>query len=60
MITGLVWMFKIITDPFHDFMLYWKSPLALLRGELIDPMNHVNGHGEDVTPENATAAKTLP
>ena len=59
-ITGLVWMFKIMTDPFHDFMLYWKSPLALLRGELIDPMNHVNAHGEDVTPENATAAKTLP
>jgi len=35
--TGLVWMIKIITDPFNDFMLYRKAPLALLRGELIDP-----------------------
>jgi hypothetical protein len=38
--TGLVWASKIITDPFHDIMLYWRSPLALLRGELIDPMEH--------------------
>ena len=35
--TGLVWMTKIITDPFNDFMLYRTAPLALLRGELIDP-----------------------
>jgi hypothetical protein len=35
--TGLVWMTKIITDPFNDFMLYRHAPLALLRGELIDP-----------------------
>jgi hypothetical protein len=35
--TGLVWALKIITDPFHDPMLYWKAPFALLRGELIDP-----------------------
>jgi hypothetical protein len=21
-------------------MLYWKSPLYLMKGELIDPMNH--------------------
>jgi hypothetical protein len=34
--TGLVWMMKILTDPFHDFKLYHKAPLALLRGELID------------------------
>jgi hypothetical protein len=34
---GLVWAFKIVTDPFHDIMLYHKAPLALLRGELIDP-----------------------
>ena len=38
--TGLVWACKIITDPFHDAMLYRHAPLALLRGELIDPMNH--------------------
>jgi len=36
--TGLVWMMKILTDPFHDIKLYHKAPLYLLRGELIDPM----------------------
>ena len=36
--TGLVWATKIITDPFHDVKLYYKAPLYLLRGELIDPM----------------------
>lgn len=41
--TGLVWAVKIMTDPFHDIMLYYKSPLYLLRGELIDP-NHAQ-HG---------------
>ena len=40
--TGLVWATKIITDPFHDVMLYYKAPSALLRGELIDPMEHVH------------------
>jgi hypothetical protein len=35
--TGLVWMTKILTDPFSDLRLYYKSPLFLLRGELIDP-----------------------
>jgi hypothetical protein len=38
--TGLVWLTKIITDPFHDVMLYHRAPLYLLRGELIDPMGH--------------------
>jgi hypothetical protein len=35
--TGLVWATKILTDPFHDIKLYHKAPLALFRGELIDP-----------------------
>src|SRR5882724_8902465 len=35
--TGLVWMTKILTDPFHDLKLYHKAPLALMKGELIDP-----------------------
>jgi hypothetical protein len=39
--TGLVWITKIITDPFHDIMLYYRAPLYLLRGELIDPMEDV-------------------
>lgn len=34
---GLVWMTKILTDPFHDIYLYHKAPLALVRGELIEP-----------------------
>lgn len=38
--TGLVWATKILTDPFHDVMLYWRAPLHLLRGEWIDPMHH--------------------
>lgn len=38
---GLVWMTKILTDPFHDVYLYHKAPLALLRGERLDPMTHV-------------------
>ena len=42
--TGLVWFTKIMTDPFHDIMLYYKSPVYLLRGELIDP-RHAR-HGE--------------
>jgi hypothetical protein len=27
--TGLVWATKIITDPFHDIMLYHRAPQAL-------------------------------
>ena len=41
--TGLVWMTKILTDPFHDLKLYCTAPLHLLRGELIDPMQHEQG-----------------
>jgi hypothetical protein len=36
--TGLVWMTKILTDPFHDIKLYYKAPIYLMRGELIDTM----------------------
>ena len=35
--TGLVWFTKILTDPFHDVMMYWRAPAALWRGELIAP-----------------------
>lgn len=34
--TGLVWMTKIITDPFHDIYLYHKAPFQLLRGQRFD------------------------
>jgi len=42
--TGLVWAIKIITDPFHDGKLYCKSPLYLLKGELIDQSNLESRH----------------
>src|SRR3974390_1083937 len=44
--TGLVWMTKILTDPFNDFKLYHQEPLALLRGELIDPGLDIINHNE--------------
>jgi hypothetical protein len=34
--TGLVWVIKVLTDPFHNIALYYNSPLKLMRGELID------------------------
>lgn len=36
--SGLAWFVKILTDPFHDIKLYYKSPLYVLRGELLDPI----------------------
>jgi hypothetical protein len=41
--TGLVWMTKILTDPFHDIKLYYRAPLHLLRGELIAPLHAAAG-----------------
>jgi hypothetical protein len=41
LLTGLAWLSKILTDPFHDIWLYRKAPLYLLRGELVDPMSNV-------------------
>jgi hypothetical protein len=41
--TGLVWLTKILTDPFNDVKLYCKAPLYLLRGELIE---EPESHGE--------------
>ncbi len=41
---GLAWMTKILTDPFHDVKLYASAPIYLLRGQLIDPMGHVEAH----------------
>ena len=39
-VAGLAWMTKILTDPLHDIKLYYKAPLHLMRGQLIDPMGH--------------------
>jgi len=38
MVSGLAWFTKILTDPFHDIKLYYKAPLQVLRGEMMDPM----------------------
>jgi hypothetical protein len=43
--TGLVWLTKILTDPFNDAKTYWRAPFHLMRGELIDPMHHVKEQG---------------
>lgn len=43
--TGLVWATKILTDPFNDFKTYLKSPVYLLKGELMDSMPCVNAAG---------------
>jgi len=45
-LTGLVWMTKILTDPYHDIKQYYNAPLALLRGELV----------EIITPDQVTPA----
>lgn len=39
--TGAVWFTKILTDPFHDVKMYHKAPIWLLKGQWIDPMEHV-------------------
>jgi hypothetical protein len=41
--SGLVWMTKILTDPFHDIYLYHKAPMQLLRGERFAPMSTRHG-----------------
>lgn len=43
--TGVVWFTKILTDPIHDIQMYYKAPYYVLKGELIDPMNHVGPAG---------------
>jgi len=44
--TGLVWATKILTDPFNDALIYWKSPIYLMRGELMDPMGEIGAEAE--------------
>jgi hypothetical protein len=50
--TGLVWLTKIVTDPFHDIKLYYKAPLFLLRGELIAPLA-ATGHEASLSAHDA-------
>jgi hypothetical protein len=43
---GLAWACKILLDPIHNIREYWRSPLALLRGERFDKItaNNVTVH----------------
>jgi hypothetical protein len=34
--TGIVWFTKILTDPFHDLVLYYRAPWQVMRGELFE------------------------
>jgi len=54
--TGLVWFTKIVTDPFHDVKMYYKSPYYLARGQLLDPMIHVvaDGNTAEVSDDQTT------
>jgi hypothetical protein len=54
-VSGLAWATKILTDPFHDIKLYHKAPLALMRGELIDP-NHGRHAWDDDEEDEAEEA----
>ncbi len=38
--SGMVWFTKILTDPFHDIKIYYKSPYYILKGEMYDEMKH--------------------
>jgi hypothetical protein len=42
--TGVIWLCKILTDPFHDIKLYHRAPLHLLQGELVDPHREARSH----------------
>lgn len=44
-LTGLVWATKILTDPFHDIMLYHRAPLQLWQG--LGAGKDVGGHERD-------------
>jgi len=57
---GLAWMTKILTDPFHDLMLYHKAPLCLMRGEFIDPMLHVGHDGSEQAVEEEDSLNSAP
>lgn len=50
--SGLVWATKILTDPFHDVKIYYKSPYYIMKGEMYDDMTDWY---QDVTLPNQAA-----
>jgi hypothetical protein len=55
--TGLVWATKILTDPFHDVKLYYKAPMFLWQGELVDPNHGKHRPDEDAEGEEEAELK---
>jgi len=54
--TGLVWVTKIATDPFHDIKLYHRSPLYLFAGkrkgdEISESISEVIAEAEEAVEE---------
>jgi len=52
--TGLVWVTKIATDPFHDIKLYHRAPLHFLTGgQAADAIPHSNAEAlcEEIVEE---------
>lgn len=39
---GLAWACKILLDPVHNVQVYWASPIALMRGQRLDPLQSHN------------------
>jgi hypothetical protein len=39
---GVAWACKILLDPIHNVQIYWASPIALLRGQRLDPLDAVH------------------
>ncbi len=37
--SGLVWMTKILTDPFHDVYIYHRAPIYVIKGDMYDDMS---------------------
>lgn len=54
--SGLVWFTKILTDPFHDIKIYYKSPYYICKGEMYDDMS--DWYDENNSVSNVTPAKS--
>ena len=52
---GLAWAVKILTDPFHNVDIYWRSPIALLRGERYDPLERARAEAAAASASSASA-----
>ncbi len=62
---GLAWATKIVTDPFHNVAVYWRSPIALLRGQRYDPLTpqadaHRPGAQDAQAPAQEDSEQTPP